>query len=79
MLVLAAFGNTYAGQIAANWLSVSVLPWMLVAPLLAAFVPVRKQPASTPGWGAHLLAGGLMTVLLVAGFMGATRLLPPGS
>jgi hypothetical protein len=79
VLVLAAFGNTSAGQMAANWLSVSVFPWMLLAPLLAAVVPVSRQPRGGLGWAGHLAAGCLVTVLLVVGFMGATRVLPPGS
>lgn len=79
MLALVAFGTTYAGQVTANWLSVSVFGWMLLGPLVAGFLPVRQRLARAGGWLIHVIAGVATTLLVIVGFMGAERVLPPGS
>jgi hypothetical protein len=79
MLALVAFGATYAGQVTANWLFISVFGWLVLGPLVAGFLPVRQRLSGAGGWLAHVVAGIAATLLLVVGFMGAERVLPPGS
>ena len=76
MLALVGWGNTVTGQVAANWLFLSVFGWMLIAPLLSVVV---RTGGRRPGWAGDVLAGLLGTMLLIGGCVATQRLLPPGS
>lgn len=76
MLALIGWGSTFSGQVAGNWLFVSVFAWMIVAPLLAVVV---RTGGHRPGWAGDVLAGLLGAVLLIGGCVATQRLLPPGS
>jgi len=76
MLALVGWGNTVTGQVAANWLFLSVFGWMMIAPLLALLV---RTGGHRPGWAGDVLAGLLATMLLIGGCMATQQVLPPGS
>jgi hypothetical protein len=76
LLALVGWGRSTIGQIAANWLFLSVFGWMVVAPLLAAVVRTGRRRA---GWAIDVLAGLLATMLLIGGCVATQRVLPPGS
>lgn len=79
MLVLAGAGTTFGGQVAASWLFLSVLGWMLVAPILAALLPVGPHPGVATSPVLHVVTGVLATLCFVASFVAVGWLLPPGS
>ena len=73
--VLMVFGS--AGQRASNGLTMVNLVWPPIAPILAAALPSPTQRWERPLL--HLAAGLLLTVTLVAGFLGAELFISPGS
>lgn len=73
--LLMVFGS--AGQQASNSLTMVILAWTVIAPVLAGLL---RGP--TTGWKRpllHLAAGVLFTVSLAAGFLGAELIVSPGS
>jgi hypothetical protein len=77
VLVLALFNSAAMGVSIA--LTFVILAWMLVAPLLATFVPApapRPQPSEL---SSHLGAGAILAVVLVVAFYIAGLVLAPGS
>lgn len=79
LLVLGVAGRTFAGQVAANWLFLSVLGWMLAAPLVAALAPVKRLPPPNATRAMHAVTGVLATLCMLASFVAVGRVLPPGS
>jgi len=78
-LIVAGIVALLAGAVAAyNWLSLAVPVWMILAPVVAAVVPVVRRPCG-PGWFEHLPAAMVFTVLAVFGYFAASRVLPPGA
>ena len=76
--VLITFGS--AGQRVSDWLSLSPLGWMVVAPLLAAVWPVTESAEPVhPARRIYVVAGLLLPVALATGFAGAERVASPGA
>src|SRR5262249_19055169 len=63
---------------ASAWLSLAAPAWMILAAVLAAVLPVARQPAP-PRRLMHLAAAVVFSVLMVFSFFVAGRWLPPGA
>ena len=77
VLLLVLFDSAAFGVSTA--LTFAILVWMIIAPVVAAFVaapPKRDEPRELPG---HVGAGALLAVVLVLAFVAAEAVLAPGS
>lgn len=77
VLLLVLFNSAAFGVSTA--MTFAILVWMIIAPVVAAFVPApakRDQPRELPG---HVGAGALLAVVLVLAFLAAEAVLAPGS
>ena len=75
VLLLVTFG-TRAQQIS-DLLTIPAFGWTLLAPLLAAFVPLHGS--ATTGRLNHLIGAAVFAVTLIGAFFNAELALPPGS
>jgi hypothetical protein len=77
VLLLVLFDSAAFGVSTA--MTFAILVWMIIAPVVAAFVPApakRDEPRELPG---HVGAGALLAVVLVLAFVAAEAVLAPGS
>ncbi|HEX7262984.1 MAG TPA: hypothetical protein VF383_02280 [Candidatus Dormibacteraeota bacterium] len=77
VLLLVLFNSAAYGVSTA--MTFAILVWMIIAPVVAAFVPApakRDEPRELPG---HVGAGALVAVVLVLAFFAAEAVLAPGS
>jgi hypothetical protein len=77
VLLLVLFNSAAFGVSTA--MTFAILVWMIIAPVVAAFVPApakRDEPRELPG---HVGAGALLAVVLVLAFLAAEAVLAPGS
>ena len=75
ILALVVFG--IAAMSASTWLSLAPVAWSVIAPGLAAGLPVHAQRRRNPL--AYVVRGALTPVAVVVGFFGASQILAPGS
>ena len=77
VLLLVLFNSAALGVSTA--MTFAILVWMIIAPVVAAFVPApvkRDEARELPG---HVGAGALLAVVLVLAFVAAEAVLAPGS
>ena len=67
-----------AGVLLSSLLTFPLLAWAIVAPILAAMIPLERRPGIAPGIS-HLLGAIAFPIALVAGFALTARMLAPGS
>ena len=79
IVVIILFGS--AGLRLSDSMTVIIMAWMVVAPVLAAVLPVTGRPHERTLWilVVHVIAAVLFPVALAVGLLAAGRVLPPGS
>ena len=77
VLVLVAFNS--AAMDVSSAMTLFIVGWMVVAPIVAVFIPARSRPFEGRSFPGHLGAGVVFTILSGAAFYAAGLVLAPGS
>lgn len=77
VLLLVLFNSAAFGVSTA--MTFAILVWMIIAPVVAAFVPAPAKRDESRELPSHVGAGALLAVVLVVAFLAAEAVLAPGS